>query len=60
MICDSVAEHIRECKITQWEEIVEDRDFFCVDRSEKCHEVGYNNDGYSLAMAAGIVKRGYL
>jgi NAD(P)H-nitrite reductase large subunit len=56
----ALADYIRERKITRWEEIVEDREFLCGDTCDKCHEAGYNNDGYSLEMAVGMVKKGYL
>ena len=55
-----LAQYIKANKIEKWQEIVEDREFLCGDTCEKCHEEGYNNDGLSLAMAVGMVKRGYI
>ena len=55
-----LSDYIREHKIKAWQQIVEDRDFLCGDTCEKCHEEGYNNDGLSLAMAVGMVKRGMI
>lgn len=55
-----LARYIKMKKIEQWQEIVDDTDFVCGDSCELCHEEGYNNDGFSLAMAVGMVKRGYI
>lgn len=55
-----IADYIKAHRIERWEEIVADREFECGDTCENCHTEGYKNDGLSLAMAVGMVKRGYL
>jgi len=55
-----IADYIKQQKIEKWEEIVEDLTFECGDTCENCHTEGYHNDGMSLAMVVGMVKRGYI
>ena len=55
-----LAKYIKENNIQSWKEITEDKEYLCGDSCESCHENGYSNDGLSLAMAVGMVKRGYL
>ncbi len=55
-----IADYIKANKIEKWEQIVEDLAFECGDTCENCHTEGYHNDGLSLAMAVGMVKRGYI
>jgi len=55
-----ITDYIKQYKIDKWEEIVEDLEFECGDTCENCHTEGYHNDGMSLAMAVGMVKRGYI
>ena len=55
-----IAEYIKANKIDDYKRIVEDGSFECGVSCENCHEEGYHNDGLSLAMAVGMVKRGYI
>ncbi len=55
-----IAHYIKTNQITRWEEIVDDLAFACGNSCENCHTEGYNNDGFSLAMAVGMVQRGYI
>jgi len=55
-----IAEYIKENKITDYKQIVEDPDYPCGNSCEACHEEGYQNDGFSLAMVVGMVKKGYI
>lgn len=55
-----LAKHIRENSINTIEEILEDTCLVCGDICENCREEGYHNDGLSIAMAIGMVKRGYI
>ncbi len=55
-----IADYIKAHHIEKWEEIVEDLGFECGDTCENCHTEGYHNDGMSLAMVVGMVKRGYV
>ena len=56
----ALADYIRKEDITHWRQVIEDREFLCGETCEKCWEEGYNNDGFSLAMAVGMVQKGYL
>ena len=53
-----LAKYIKENNIKTVAEVV--TDFVCGETCENCCEDGYNNDGLSIAMAIGMVKRGYL
>ena len=55
-----IAEYIKANDIQRWEEIVEDKDYVCGNSCENCHTEGYQNDGFSLAMVVGMVKKGYI
>ncbi len=55
-----IADYIKANNIEKFEQIVEDLEFECGDTCENCHTDGYHNDGLSLAMAVGMVKRGYI
>ena len=55
-----IVDYIKAHNIERWEEIVADLDFECGDTCENCYTEGYHNDGMSLAMAVGMVKRGYI
>jgi len=55
-----IAKYIKENHIEKWEQIVDDPEFACGNSCENCHTEGYHNDGMSLAMAVGMVKRGYI
>jgi NAD(P)H-nitrite reductase large subunit len=56
----AIADYVKANKIDHYEEIVTDLTFECGDTCENCHTEGYHNDGLSLAMAVGMVKRGYI
>ena len=55
-----IAGYIKTHGTQRWEDIVNDTSFACGDTCQKCHLDGYENDGLSLAMAVGMVKRGYI
>jgi len=55
-----IVDYIKAHKIEKWQEIVADLEFECGDTCENCHIEGYHNDGLSLAMVVGMVKRGYI
>ncbi len=55
-----IAEYIKENNIQSWEEIVADVEYACGNSCEACHIEGYQNDGFSLAMVVGMVKKGYI
>ncbi|MBD3790996.1 MAG: (2Fe-2S)-binding protein [Campylobacterales bacterium] len=55
-----LARYIKEHKISTIADILANTDFVCGDTCENCREEGYNNDGISIAMAIGMVKRGYI
>ncbi len=55
-----IAEYVKEKDIASYRQIVEDIDYACGNSCEACHEDGYNNDGFSLAMVVGMVKKGYI
>lgn len=60
MTLGRIATYIKENGINSVQEILEDTNFVCGDTCENCWEEGYNNDGLSMAMAIGMVKRGYI
>jgi bacterioferritin-associated ferredoxin len=51
---------IKENNIGNFDELVEQTDHPMGDKCEACHDNGYENDGYSLAMVLGQVKQGRL
>ena len=51
---------IKENNIGDFDELVEQTDHPMGDKCEACHDNGYENDGYSLAMVLGQVKQGRL
>ena len=55
-----LAKYIKANKINSIQDILDDKEFVCGDTCESCHEDGYNNDGLSMAMAIGMVKKGYI
>ncbi len=55
-----IATFIKENDIKNLDELIEQTDFPVGDKCETCHENGYLNDGYSLAMVLGQVKQGRL
>ncbi len=55
-----LAEYIKKHNITDYTQIIDDLEFECGNSCQNCWEDGYNNDGLSLAMAVGMVKRGYI
>ena len=55
-----LADYIKKNTISDYMQIVEDLNFECGDTCQKCWEDGYNNDGLSLALAVGMVNRGYI
>lgn len=55
-----LAANIKQYGLKSVAEILKHTDFVCGDTCENCREEGYNNDGLSIAMAIGMVKRGYL
>lgn len=55
-----LAVYIKQHGLKSVAEILEHTDFVCGDTCENCQEEGYNNDGISMAMAVGMVQRGYL
>lgn len=57
---EKLAAYIKDEQIGTYLQIVNDDNFSCGDGCQACHEEGYHNDGMSLAMAVGMVKRGYL
>lgn len=64
-VCNSlsmaaIAECIKQQKLTTLEEMLENRECPMGDKCESCHEEGYQNDGYSLAMVLSLVKQGRL
>lgn len=48
---------IKENGISNFDDLVEQTDHPMGDKCEACHENGYQNDGYSLAMVLGQVKQ---
>ncbi len=55
-----IAEYVKQHNIEKWQQIVEDMAYACGNSCESCHTEGYNNDGFSLAMVVGMVKKGYI
>jgi len=61
-VCNSlsmqkIAECIKKQDIKTLEELVENQECPVGDKCEACHEDGYENDGYSLAMVLSLVKQ---
>ena len=52
-----VADIVKEHNIQSLEEILECSECVVGDKCEACHEDGYENDGYSLAMIIALVKQ---
>jgi len=52
-----VADIVKEHNITSLEQILECSECAVGDKCEACHEDGYENDGYSLAMIISLVKQ---
>ena len=64
-VCNSlsmqeIAECIKKNDIKTLEELLENQECPVGDKCESCHEEGYENDGYSLAMVLSLVKQGRL
>jgi bacterioferritin-associated ferredoxin len=64
-VCNSlsmqeIAECIKKSDIKSLEELLGNRECPMGDKCESCHEEGYQNDGYSLAMVLSLVKQGRL
>ncbi len=55
-----IADFIKKSGITQMEELLEQNECSMGDKCEACHEEGYENDGFSLAMVLGLVKENRL
>ena len=53
-----VAEGIKKYDISTLEELLECEECQVGDKCESCHEDGFHNDGYSLAMVLSLVKQG--
>ncbi len=51
---------IKEDNITLVETFIEDSKYDIANKCESCIEEGYENDGFSLAMAVALVKQGRL
>ncbi|MDA3945737.1 MAG: hypothetical protein PF439_03540 [Helicobacteraceae bacterium] len=61
-VCNSrhmqeIAACIKKHEITTLEELLENEECNVGDKCESCHEDGFNNDGYSLAMVLSLVKQ---
>jgi hypothetical protein len=52
-----IAACIKKHEITTLEELLENEECNVGDKCESCHEDGFNNDGYSLAMVLSLVKQ---
>lgn len=64
-VCNSlhmleIAECIKKYDIKTLEELLENQECNVGNKCESCHEEGFNNDGYSLAMVLSLVKQGRL
>jgi bacterioferritin-associated ferredoxin len=64
-VCNSlhmqeIATCIKEHDIKTLEELLENQECGVGDKCEACHEEGFHNDGYSLAMVLSLVKQGRL
>ncbi len=64
-VCNSltmaeIAECIKTNNIETMEALLENQVCPVGDKCESCHEDGYENDGYSLAMVLSLVKQGRL
>lgn len=64
-VCNSlsmqeIAECIKKNDIKTLEALLENQECPVGDKCESCHEEGYENDGYSLAMVLSLVKQGRL
>jgi len=55
-----IAQSIKDHNITTLEELLECEECDVGNKCESCHEEGFHNDGYSLAMVLGLVKQGRL
>ncbi|MCJ7766209.1 MAG: (2Fe-2S)-binding protein [Thiovulaceae bacterium] len=61
-VCNSlsmqeIAECIKKQGLTSLKEMIENQECPMGDKCESCHEEGYENDGYSLAMVLSLVKQ---
>lgn len=61
-VCNSkymkeIAECIKKHNIQTLEELIEKEECNVGNKCEACHEDGYENDGYSLAMVLSLVKQ---
>ncbi len=64
-VCNSlsmqeIAECIKKNDIKTLEALLENQECPIGDKCESCHEEGYRNDGYPLAMVLSLVKQGRL
>jgi len=64
-VCNSlsmreIAECIKKQELATLEEMVKNQECPMGDKCESCHEEGYENDGYSLAMVLSLVRQGRL
>jgi bacterioferritin-associated ferredoxin len=64
-VCNSltlkeVVELIKENQIKSIKEFAENPKYGIADKCESCLEEGYENDGFSLAMAVSLVNQGRL
>ena len=55
-----IATIIKENDIGNFNDLVEQTDHPMGDKCEACHENGYENDGFSLAMVLSLVKQNRL
>ncbi len=51
---------IKEHQITTLDELIALKEYSIGNKCESCLEEGYENDGFSLAMALDLVRRGRL
>jgi hypothetical protein len=52
-----ISDIIKINKITSVEELIACSECSIGDKCEACHEEGYENDGYSLAMVLSLIKQ---
>lgn len=52
-----IAQIIKTQNIENFDDLIEQTDHPMGDKCEACHENGYENDGFSLAMVLSLVKQ---
>lgn len=52
-----IVEIIKKKNIKSMDDLIQQSDYPVGDKCESCHEDGYQNDGYSLAMVLSLVKQ---